>query len=95
MQHSPCALEARHSILPRPEQKRARELLTRSRELLKQMQAAEPAASRCLRFIPLFCWGCSVLRSLQNVSVAKYYLFPGDLQLLTIEPVTSKTYLSL
>ena len=22
--------------------------------------------------------GCSVLRSLQNVSVAKYYLFPGD-----------------
>ena len=40
-------------------------------------------------------WGCSVLPSLQNVSVAKYYLFPGDLQLLTIEPVTSKTYLSL
>ena len=39
--------------------------------------------------------GGSVLRSLQNVSVAKYYLFPGDPQLLTIEPATSKTYLLL
>ena len=52
-----CARRCRYQTEAPAEQKRARELLTQSRELLKQMQApAEPAAaSRCMGFIPQFC----------------------------------------